>query len=198
MKTMLPLLSSLLLALASTQLVRADAIPDAGQYYVTIYDVGQYQIVGNTIAATAQVLGTHGGNGGPILTFVTGSLQSGTIGNGVFAAGGYFDLNDYHCAGCARNPRRLFTGYFSAPTDITTAQGVELLTGAVAGTLKTGRYISGTTTQYLSGSGISGSTSFPGYKGGGLTSPEPTTLSLFGAGLVAIVGSLRRRTLGRN
>src|ERR1035438_8719279 len=89
MKTMLPLLSSMLLALASTQLVRADAIRDGGQYTTTIYDVGQYQIVGNTIAAKAQVLDTNGGNGGPILTFVTGSLQSGTVGNGVFAAGGY-------------------------------------------------------------------------------------------------------------
>src|SRR5438477_11979146 len=96
MKTTLLLLSSVL-SIVSTQLVRADTIQDVA--------TGTYTIGVSTIRASAQVLGTNGGDGGPILTFITGALQSGTIGNGVFAAGGSFVLNDYQCAGCDRSPQ---------------------------------------------------------------------------------------------
>jgi hypothetical protein len=158
----------------------------------TIYDVGGYSVGSNAISGMAQVVGTKGGYSGPILTFTTGTLQSGTLMNGTFAAGGSFDLTEYNCGGCRSHPRDLFVGSFSGPTSISSnPQGVETLSGAIAGTVITGRYVTGNTTQYLSGGAMTGS-SYLAYKGG-LTAPEPSTLPLLVTGLVAIAGPVRRR-----
>jgi hypothetical protein len=186
MKTTLLLLSSVL-SIVSTQFVRADTIQDVA--------TGTYTIGVSTIRASAQVLGTNGGDGGPILTFITGALQSGTIGNGVFAAGGSFVLTDYQCAGCDRNPQIWFSGSFSGPTAITTnPQGIEILSGPIAGTLRTGIWITGNTTQNLMSGTISGSTYFEG-KNLGLTAPEPSTLTFLFTGLLALAGPMRRKFL---
>ncbi|MFY9905782.1 MAG: PEP-CTERM sorting domain-containing protein [Terriglobales bacterium] len=162
----------------------------------TIYDVGGFSVGSNTISGIAQVLGTHGGNGGPILTFTTGALQSGNLMNGMFAAGGAFDLTDYNCGGC-RGGRDLFVGSFIGSTSISTnQQGVETLSGAIGGTLITGRYVTGNTTQYLNGGAMTGSSYLATKQP--LTAPEPSTLSLLVTGLVAIAGPVRRRFTRRN
>jgi len=182
MKTMLLVLSIALVLSVSTPLLWGG----------TIYDVGGYSVGINTISGTAQVLGTNGGNTGPLLTFTTGALQSGTLTDGTFAAGGAFDLTQYNCGGCRYHPKNLFVGSFIGSTSISTnPQGVETLSGAIGGTVITGRYVTGNTTQYLSGGTMTGST-YVAYKGG-LTAPEPSTLPLLVTGLVAIAGSVRRR-----
>jgi len=186
MKTMLLVLSIALVLSVSTPLLWGD-----------IYDVGGYSLGSNTISGIAQVLGTRGGYDGPLLTFTTGTLQSGTLTSGTFAAGGAFDLTEYNCGGCRHNPRDLFVGSFTGSTSISTnAQGVETLSGAVGGTLLTGRYVTGFTTQTLSGGGMTGASYF-NYKGT-LTAPEPSTMPLLVTGLVAIAGSARRRFMPRN
>lgn len=179
------LLLSWVLSIVSTPLVWADTIKDVGIYWIGV----------STISAKAQVLGTNGGNGGPILTFTTGTLQSGTISNGVFAAGGSFVLTEYGCAGCDRHPRIFFSGLFSGPTTITTSpDGTETLSGPIAGTLRTGREISGNVIQTLKSGKISGSTFFQG-KNLELTSPEPSTLTFLITGLLAMAGPVRRKFL---
>jgi hypothetical protein len=78
MKTMLLVLSIALVLSVSTPLSWGN----------TIYDTGVYSVGSNYISGVAQVLGTNGGRGGPMLTFSTGALLSGTLMNGTFAAGG--------------------------------------------------------------------------------------------------------------
>jgi hypothetical protein len=181
MKTTLLVLSVALVLSVSTPLLWGN----------TIYDVGGYSLGSNTISGTAQVLGTHGGPIGPLLTFTTGALQSGTLTSGTFAAGGSFDLTEYKCGGCRTHPRDLFVGSFIGPTSISTnQQGVETLSGAIGGTLITGRYVTGSTGQFLSGGAMKGSSYLPA---NGLTAPEPSTLSLLVTGLVALAGPMRRR-----
>jgi hypothetical protein len=187
MKTMLLVLSIALVLSVSTPLLWGN----------TIYDLGGYSLGSNTISGIAQVLGRNDGNSGPILTFTTGALQSGTMMNGMFAAGGTFDLTQYGCGGCRRNPRDLFVGSFIGATSISTnPQGVATLSGTIGGTVITGRYVTGNTTQTLSGGQMSGST-YLAYKGS-LTAPEPSTLPLLVTGLVAIAGPVRRRFSRRN
>ncbi len=183
MKTTLLVLSIALLLSLSMPLVWGD----------TLNDTGTYSVGSNTISGTAQVLGTNGGNGGPILTFTTGTLQSGTLMNGMFAAGGTFDLIEYGCAGCKMHPRTFLTGSFIGPTSISTnAQGVETLSGTIGGTLFSGQSTTtGMTTQTLSGGGMKGSI-FVLYNGP-LTAPEPSTLPLLVTGLLAIAEPVRRR-----
>jgi hypothetical protein len=187
MKTTLFVLSIVLVLSMSKPLLWGDSLNDTGGDSVGI----------NTISGMAQVLGTNGGNGGPILTFTTGTLQSGTLMNGMFAAGGTFDLIEYNCGGCTKNPRNFFVGSFTGPTSISTnAQGVETLSGAIGGTLYTGQSTTGMTTQYLSGPKMTGSISV--LYNGPLTAPEPSTLPLLVTGLVVIAGPMRRRFTRRN
>lgn len=187
MKTTLLVLSIVLVLSVSTPLLWGDTLNDTGGYSIGI----------KTISGTAQVLGTNGGNGGPILTFTTGALQSGTPMNGMFAAGGTFDLIEYNCRGCKMHPVNFLVGSFTGPTSISTnSQGVETLSGAIGGTVYTGLSVTGTTTQYLSGPKMTGS-SYVSFNGP-LTAPEPSTLPLLVTGLVAIAGPVRRRFTRRN
>ena len=187
MKTALFVLSIALVLSVSTPLLWGD----------DIYDVGGYSLGSNTISGLAQVLGTRGGYTGPILTFTTGALQSGTLTNGMFAAGGAFDLTEYNCGGCRIHPRDLFVGSFIEPTSISTnQQGVETLAGAIGGTLINGRYVTGGTIQYLSGVAITGFSILSSK--GGLTAPEPSTLPLLVTGLFAIAAPVRRRFTRRS
>jgi hypothetical protein len=71
-----------------------------------------------------------------------------------------------------------------------------MLSGAIGGTVISGRFVTGITTQYLRGGFMGGSTDVPTQ--GGLTSPEPSTLPLLATGLVAIAGPVRRKFTRRN
>jgi hypothetical protein len=187
MKTMLLVFSIALVLSVSTTPLWGDTLNDTGGYTVGV----------NSISGMAQVLGTNGGNGGPILTFTTGTLQSGTLMNGMFAAGGTFDLLEYNCRGCKHDPKDFLIGSFVGSTSISTnAQGVETLSGSIQGTLYTGQSVTGITIQSLSGRNMTG-TSDLSYNGP-LTAPEPSTLPLLVTGLVAIAGPVRRRFTRRN
>jgi len=179
-------LLSCVLSIMSAPLVRADTIQDVN---------GVYHVGVNTIDALAHVLGTSGGWGGPVLTFTTGTLQSGTISNGVFAAGGSVVLKYYLCGGCRNNPKTFFSGSFSGPTTITTdSQGVMTLSGSIAGTLRTGIQITGNITQTLKAGNMSGSVFFQG-KNLELTAPEPSTFTFLITGLLAIAAPVLRKFL---
>jgi len=146
------------------------------------------------------------------VTYSTGALMNGSVsGGGEFAAGGIFDivgtgkwasgLTGLKCGkGCD-----LFTGTFSSTVDWTLVSSSKqsesfTLTGQVEGTLYNGRTVYGTTTQDITidnkgqlDKGIGhihgGNTGFP--------TPEPGTLGLLGAGLVAVGGMFYRKVSKR-
>ncbi|MGB8012780.1 MAG: PEP-CTERM sorting domain-containing protein [Terriglobales bacterium] len=96
----------------------------------------------------------------------------------------------------------IFSGSFVGPIDWTVASHtgtytyVFTLSGEIAGELYTGRYVTGTTTQTIV---AYQNQWFKDHKGGiilgknVLAIPEPGTLVLFGTGLFAVAGSLRRK-----
>jgi|SRR5208337_339085 len=158
---------------------------------------------GNVVAATGS-LGT--------VSFTTGALISGGIWTGgTFSdVGSTFDIVGVGLwaktlTGQTKNPITLFTGSFSGPITwaVVSHTGkynyVFTLSGAIIGALYDGRTVTGTTTQtiyayqnqwYKDGKG--------GIRLGTehLNIPEPGTLVLFGTGLIAFAGAVRRKLLG--
>jgi hypothetical protein len=135
------------------------------------------------------------------VSFSTGVLISGSI-----SAGGTFSSvgSTFVVAGNAKGVPKgaLFTGAFTGPIAWTLVkQGgsvIYTLSGTISGVLYTGRTVSATVTETIfstrqqlnKGIGhISGGTT-------GLATPEPTTLSMLGTGLVAIAGLFKRRFSG--
>jgi len=159
---------------------------------------------GSTLAA---VIGFNGmglvtGDLGTV-TFSTGALTSGsslTMG-GTFAAGGMFTITGNGNDGVPNGV--LFSGTFSSPvswTLTTLANGTHnyTLTGTLSGTMGT-ISVSAVTVQltinvgkgYFNGSTLisGGDTTIAG------TVPEPSTLALFGSGIIGLAGLARRKSL---
>jgi hypothetical protein len=103
------------------------------------------------------------------------------------------------------SPVALFTGSFIGPITWTVVSHTGLynyvftLSGEIYGMLYNGRYATGTTTQtiyayknqwYRDGKGVLGLGTI------GLNTPEPGTLVLFGTGLIAVAGAVRRKLFG--
>ena len=135
------------------------------------------------------------------VSFSTGPLISGSI-----SAGGTFSSvgSTFVVSGKAKGvpAGALFTGAFTGPVAWTLVkQGgtvIYTLSGTISGVLYTGRTVSATVTETIfsnrqqlnKGIGhISGGTT-------GLSTPEPTTLSMLGTGLAVIAGLFKRKFSG--
>jgi len=139
------------------------------------------------------------------VNFGTGALVSGDIySGGVFSdTGSFFNITGRGMYGQPRGA--IFTGAFVSPINWTiVATGgkgnrnfVEYeLSGEIGGTVWTGRYVYGTTAQFIDTYHNQEVVDHKGNIGLGqthLNTPEPTTLSLLGIGLVAVAGAFRRK-----
>ncbi|MGD0414754.1 MAG: PEP-CTERM sorting domain-containing protein [Terriglobales bacterium] len=145
------------------------------------------------------------------VTFTTGAFVTGSIWTGgtLSPTGSTFDVTGVGLWAKAlsgmSSPVALFTGSFIGPITWTVVSHTGLynyvftLSGEIYGMLYNGRYATGTTTQtiyayknqwYRDGKGVLGLGTI------GLNTPEPGTLVLFGTGLIAVAGAVRRKLFG--
>lgn len=148
-------------------------------------------------------LGSTQGDLGSV-AFTTGALASGSLQmGGTFAAGGTFTIDGDGTGGLPSGV--LFSGTFSGPatwTLTTLANGTHnyTLTGVVTGTMG-GVSVNGVTVQLTVNTGkglFNGSTTISGGDTSVMSSvPEPSTLAMFGTGLLSLAGALRRKVFAR-
>ncbi len=137
------------------------------------------------------------------VSFSTGALTSGSLQmGGAFAAGGTFTIDGNGSDGLPNGV--LFSGTFSGPvtwTLVTLSNGTHnyTLAGVVTGTMG-GANVTGVSVQLTINTGLgffNGSVTL----GGGDTTvgsvPEPSTLALFGTGMLGLGGAVRRKVLAR-
>jgi hypothetical protein len=142
--------------------------------------------------------------------FTTGALSSGSLGTtATLAAGGTFKVSSNGTGGLPTSPPALFVGAFSGPVSWVgtfnpagnngAGNWTYVLTGQVSGTFFNGVSASGMTVQFSFdvpnsfqfgvGHGARGD-----HGGTTVTSvPEPGSLALFGTGLFALAGFVRRK-----
>jgi hypothetical protein len=158
-------------------------------------------LTGSTLVGVTS-LGSGTGTTGDLgtVSFTTGALTGGSLQmGGTLAAGGTFTIDGNGSSGIANGV--LFSGSFSGPvtwTLTTLANGTHnyTLTGVVTGMMG-GKSVDGVTVQLTINTGkgfFNGSTLIAG----GDTSvsnsvPEPSTLALFGTGVIGLAGSLRKK-----
>jgi len=155
------------------------------------------------------MIAVDGYNGGGLVTgdlgtvaFTTGALTSGSLQmGGTLASGGTFTIDGNGTGGLPNGV--IFSGTFSGPvtwTLTTLANGTHnyTLTGVVTGTMG-GSSVNGVSVQLTINTGrgfFNGSTTI---SGGDTTVapsvPESSTLALFGTGIFALAGALRRKVL---
>ena len=136
--------------------------------------------------------------------FSTGALISGSL-----AAGGTFSSTGSSFVvignGSYGQPKgTIFSGSFVGPIiwTLTSAPGIKTLTftlsGTIQGMLYDGRTVSGTTVQniYTVNGQLSQGCGHIKRRRPTLALPEPGTLTMFGAGLVAAAGMFRRKLVG--
>lgn len=156
----------------------------------------------------SMLVGVIGFNGGGLITgdlgtvsFSTGALSSGSLQmGGTFAAGGSFSIESNGSNGLPTGV--LFSGSFSGPvtwTLTTLANGTHnyTLTGVLTGTMGSAT-VNGVTVQLTINTGkgfFNGSTTISGGDTTISTAavPEPSTLALFGAGVIGLAGAVRRK-----
>jgi len=141
------------------------------------------------------------------VSFSTGALSGGSLAmGGTFAAGGTFTITGNGTSGIPNGV--IFNGTFSGPVTwsmITLANGTHnyTLTGALTGTWFNGTPVVGASVQLTLNTGLgffngsatlsSGNTEITG-NGLPLTVvPEPASITLFGTGLLSLVGMMRRK-----
>jgi hypothetical protein len=155
----------------------------------------------------SMLIGVTGYNGASLTTgnlgtvaFSTGALENGSLQKGAtFSAGGMFTVTGNGNAGLANGV--LFSGQFSGPvtwTLATLANGTHnyTLAGVVTGMMG-GSNVNGVSVQLTINTGkgfFDGSTTISGGDTTVVTSvPEASTLTLFGTGMLSLVGMLRKR-----
>jgi hypothetical protein len=148
------------------------------------------------------IVATKGHSLGSV-TFSTGALISGSI-----SAGGTFSnvgstlvVTGNGSQGVPKGA--IFNGAFTGPISwmLVGTHGANVtytLSGTISGTLYTGRTVSGTLTETISSSSQQLSKGIGHIRGGttGLATPEPSTLSLLGTGLIAIAGLFKHKVSG--
>jgi hypothetical protein len=162
-------------------------------------------LTGSTLIAVVTLPGgsTITGDLGTV-TFTTGALSSGSLQmGGTFAAGGTFSVDGNGTNGIANGT--LFAGTFSGPvtwslTTLTDGTHNYTLTGVLTGTAGFAN-MNGVTVQLTVNTGkgfYNGSTMISGGDTTVMSSiPEPSTLALFGTGVLSLAGTIRRKVIRR-
>jgi hypothetical protein len=158
-----------------------------------------FSLSGSTLIAIIGGSGMVTGDLGTV-SFTTGALTGGNLQTGgTFAAGGTFDISGNGTNGVPNGT--LFSGSFSGPVTwaITTlGNGTHnyTLTGAITGTAN-GQAVAGVTLQLTINTGMGFFNGSTGIAGGDTTIvgsvPEPSTVTMFGTGVVGVLGLLRRK-----
>jgi len=144
----------------------------------------------------------HPGHSLGSVNFSTGALTSGSV-----AAGGTFSSSGstFNITGSGKGVPHgaIFTGSFTGPITwtLTSKVGATLtytLSGTISGMLYTGRMVSGTVNETIYSTSGQLSQGIGHITAGNTTLavPEPNTLSMLGAGLVAMAGMFRRKLVG--
>lgn len=153
------------------------------------------------------LVAVSGLNGGGMITgkdlgtvsFTTGALLSGSLQmGGTFASGGTFTIAGNGTDGLPDGV--LFTGTFTTPitwTMVTLANGTHnyTLTGTLAGTMASGYSTQGVTVQLTinTGKGFFNGKTQVSSGDTNVAVPEPGSLSLLGAGLLALAGLVKNK-----
>jgi hypothetical protein len=158
-----------------------------------------FSLSGSTLIAVIDGSGMVTGDLGTV-SFTTGALTSGNLQmGGTFAAGGTFDISGNGTNGVPNGT--LFSGSFSGPVTwaITTlGNGTHnyTLTGTITGTAN-GQVVEGVTVQLTINTGMGFFNGSTRIAGGDTTIvgsvPEPSTVTMFGTGVVGLLGLLRRK-----
>ena len=156
-----------------------------------------FSLSNSTLIAVIGPSGMVTGDLGTV-SFTTGALTSGNLQTGgILAAGGTFDITGNGSNGVPNGT--LFSGSFSGPVTwamTTLGNGTHnyTLTGAIAGN---GQAVAGVTVQLTINTGMgffAGSTSIAGGDTTIVGSvPEPSTVAMFGTGVVGLLGLVRRK-----
>jgi hypothetical protein len=193
----------IVLALALPITAFADGIVLTNQFGSISISNSGVSSIGSELKSFNGIVAPPGHSLGSV-SFSTGALTSGSL-----ATGGTFSSTGSSFVvigkGNFGEPKgTIFTGSFVGPITwtLTSPPGAGTLTftlsGAIQGMLYNGRMVSGTTVQniYTTSAQLAKGIGHIKLGSTSLAIPEPDTLSLFGAGLVALGGMVRRRLVG--